>query len=256
MPTPPRNLVGTGRSAHPRRGLRLATWNLHGGRPALGAADLKAVAAVLGGLEADVAGLQEVHRLLPPPGVFQDQPRRLARLLGGFVTFRRSFGVGRWGYGNAALSREPARRVRRVPLPSGREPRALLECDFGPGPAGAPFRLWVVHLGLSAAERERQVAFLRARAGAAELPLLVAGDLNAEPDGPELAALAAAGLRSAVPAECLTFPAGRPERRLDYLLHSPEWEPGEWGCPVTTASDHLPLWVDLRLRSAAGHDEA
>src|SRR5689334_5494936 len=107
--------------------MRVVTYNIHGGRPISGPPDLHAIAEGVRSLEPDLVGLQEVHRYLPPPGVFQDQPHRLATLLGMHVVFRRSLGAGRVGYGNAVFSKAPPVRARRTLLPSEGEQRALVE---------------------------------------------------------------------------------------------------------------------------------
>lgn len=83
------------------------------------------------------------------------------------------------------------------------------------------------------------------------LPLLLGGDLNARPESPVHRALRAAGFRDAWP-ECgrgdaMTFPAGAPDRRIDYLYLSSGIHCLEARVLASDASDHRPLLVRLRL---------
>ena len=86
-----------------------------------------------------------------------------------------------------------------------------------------------------------------------DLPLVVAGDLNATLDDAELAPLLAAGLRSVLPDDAgPTATAFETEdgRRLDHVLVSHHWEVGsaEVAHRAGTASDHYPVVAELRLR--------
>lgn len=233
------------------RRLRIATYNIHGGRPAQGPANLRDTAAVVaslldGGAPA-LVGLQEVHHYLPT-GVWQDQPRQLRRLLGCPVVFRRSFGAGITGYGNALASTQQPDRVRRHLLPSRGEQRSVLEAHLPLW--GESIRVLVTHFGLEAEERYRQAQTLCALIRAEALPTLVLGDLNAAPDSPPLELLAEEGLRHAAPVELLTFPSDTPKERIDYLLHDGRFAPlaGTGHVVCSAASDHAALAADVLLQ--------
>jgi endonuclease/exonuclease/phosphatase family metal-dependent hydrolase len=225
--------------------LRVVTFNIHGGRPRIGQADLKATAAVLAELEADLIALQEVHHYMPPPYVWQDQPARLRKLLRMHVAFRRSFGLGPSAYGNAILSRVRPERVRRVRLPAGYEPRTLLEAEFAGD--GRRFRFLNTHLGLRREERAEQLAVLAKEARRCGLPVILAGDLNAGPEAPEMAVLEQAGLRHCLDPDRATFPCDAPQCRLDYLMVSRHFEVEACRVVETEVSDHLPLAADVVL---------
>ena len=86
--------------------------------------------------------------------------------------------------------------------------------------------------------------------GVANVPTLVLGDLNAPPDAPELAPLLAR-LTDAWPASAgpgFTYPADKPEKRIDYVLVSPHFRVRSATVPTTEASDHRPVVVDLVVR--------
>lgn len=225
--------------------LRVVTFNIHGGRPRQGPPDLPAIARVLAGLEPDLVGLQEVHQYLPPPGVFEDQPRRLGALLDLHVTFRRSFGAGRCGYGNAILARGAPTAARRVLLPGTGERRSLLETRVHVG--GRSLRFLNTHLGLSAEDRRLQAEAIARRVRAEEGPLILVGDLNADPESPEVRLLEEEGLLHCVPPHVLTYPDDTPAWRIDMIMASAHFRSASGGAVPTNASDHLPLVADLVL---------
>jgi len=234
-----------------QRRLRVMTFNVHGGRPVAGAVDLRAVAGVIREVGPDLAGLQELHRWMPPPYVFQDQPRRLRRLLDMELYFRRSFGLGPSGFGNALLSWRKLEVVHRFRLPGGGwrpiEPRVVLEGRGRHG--GRPIRVLNTHLGLSHEQRVRQVRRIADRIRGYTEPLMVLGDLNATPDSPEIELLKAAGLRDCATGEVHTFPCKNATCRLDHILVSGHFEVIRCFAVNTDVSDHLPLVADLVLRS-------
>src|SRR5690606_24256526 len=88
-------------------------------------------------------------------------------------------------------------------------------------------------------------------------PVILAGDLNAMPESAVLKRLLDFMLDSAAlsPAEAFTFPADRPNRRIDYILYNA-------GSGLTCvdfrvidepmASDHRPVVATFTLSNASG----
>ena len=207
-----------------------------------GRRDIPRIASVLRDAGADLVGLQEVHQRLPQSGL-ADQPRGLARATGMRCLFGPALAIGLGRYGNAVLSAVPTRRRAIHRLPGEGEPRAALEVELEMN--GRPFTLFCTHLGLSTAARERQAATLAAAVRDARAPVVLVGDLNAEPDAPELRTLLAAGLRHAAPPEEPTFPADEPRHRIDHILLSSELVCQACRVLTSTASDHLPVAADI-----------
>jgi endonuclease/exonuclease/phosphatase family metal-dependent hydrolase len=231
--------------------LRVLTFNIHGGRPARGPVDLGAIAAVIRKLEPDLVALQEVHCYLPPPYVFRDQPRLLRKLLGMELYFGRTLGLGPVGYGNAVLSRLPGAEFRALALPTtrdrrGLEPRGLIEARVPVGDERV--RFLNTHLGLTAEQRALQVSRIADELRTHHEPVILAGDLNASPESPELQQLLQTGLRDCASDESPTFPAEAPRCRIDHLLVSPHFTVERCYAVETTVSDHRPLVADLQLR--------
>jgi endonuclease/exonuclease/phosphatase family metal-dependent hydrolase len=225
--------------------LRIVSYNIHGGRTEAGAPSLEGIASTLAALQPDLAGLQEVHCRLPPPGVFQDQPRRLRGLLGMHLTFRPSFGTTVCGYGNAVVSCVPPLRVRRVLLPSRGEQRALIDTRFEI--EGVRLRFLVTHFGLSPVERLEQAAVVARELRRDTLPAILAGDLNAGPDAPEMRVLRDAGLSSCVPADLPTYPSSKPAHTIDYVLVTGHFALESAAVVPSPASDHLAVVAEIRL---------
>lgn len=229
-----------GACAPPRTGpvpggeLRVLVYNVHAGKDAAGVESLARVAEVVRSTRADLVLLQEVDRGTLRSGRV-DQPAELARLTGLRAAFGKTLDFQGGAYGLALLSRWPLTGDTLLLLdpPDVRadpafEPRGALRARVAT-PGGA---LHVVNTHLDAsrddAHRRREatalleVAAPLRRGGA---PVLLGGDLNAEPGSAVVAAVRAAGWRDAWE-ECgsgagFTFPARAPVKRIDYLFLSP-----------------------------------
>ncbi len=156
---------------------------------------------------------------------------------------------------NAVLLAEPwllaSSRLERFAGARRWYPRGALVARVSAGSGD----IWAIsiHLGLDGAERARQAErVIDLVAGLDGGLAIVGGDLNATPDMRATARIAAA-LRDAWSqagvGEGWTFPASAPTARIDYVFV------GEGGSVVgatvgasgaATASDHLPVVVDLR----------
>jgi endonuclease/exonuclease/phosphatase family metal-dependent hydrolase len=249
--------------------VRLVTFNIHHGVGDDGRHDLPRLAQVLAAADADVICLQEVDRHFGPRSEDVDQGLLLARALdmqlawGPAVDEPRGAGRPRGEYGNALLSRLPILVSDVHPLPGAGEPRCALrtmvELDGG--------ALWVTttHLSRKSGSRAAQVAALAALHTAPMETGVVVGDFNTTADAAELAALRTgftdawelageredrAGWRFWQHDDGNTHPARSPHRRIDQVWVTE-------GVAVSAAqvldgggaSDHLPLLVDLQVRS-------
>ncbi len=231
-------------------------------------------------LSPDVVTLQEVLEL---PGIAQ--AHELAEGLGYDVTFGRD-GDDHYAFGNAILSRWPARETRTDPLPreGTRENRcivyACLDAPWGKLPVFSTHLNWKLHEGPVRLAQVRFIARLVAeRCGEDDLPAVLAGDFNAEPASDEVRFLA--GLHGSAGeqvyfADCFgvagggtqgaTFvgrnpyaaPVREPDRRIDYVfVRGPnarfEGYPIEakvvfdGGSDGVWASDHLGVWARIGL---------
>ena len=77
----------------------------------------------------------------------------------------------------------------------------------------------------------------------------LAGDFNAVAGSDELQNfMLDTGLINPNREDQPTYPAWKPKRQLDYLLHSPEIIPEHFEIPQVVYSDHLPLLMDFKIR--------
>jgi endonuclease/exonuclease/phosphatase family metal-dependent hydrolase len=223
------------------------------------------IASIIGYYNPDIAMLQEVDEGVPRSREL-DLARELARALdfqhyaiGHNVRLRK----GR--YGNATLSRWPIRRERNIDLTIGfmrrrgcQHTRIAVRT-----PAGGTRRLEVfnLHLGLSARERERQMALLvRSREFAAlpyQVPTVIAGDTNdwrslLRPIFVDMLGFrSATGGNDARERAIATFPSFFPQGALDRVYYrGPLRLVSARRCRLAlsrVASDHLPVIVDFEL---------
>ena len=140
---------------------------------------------------------------------------------------------------NALLGRSGA-EVKRHYFPCGTKKLILeRECDG--------ITVFLVHLGLRARTRARQIAFLREFLPKGR-PVVLTGDFNTFGGEPELDELKSAlGLRNANPTGAATYPAWKPLKQLDYILVSPQIRVDRFEVVPVLYSDHLPLVADLSL---------
>jgi endonuclease/exonuclease/phosphatase family metal-dependent hydrolase len=122
---------------------------------------------------------------------------------------------------------------------------------------GRPLRVFVTHLDYRAdpGVRVQQVADMLGYIGTDTLPTLLLGDLNATPEAAELQPLRAR-MQDVWPERTgpgYTYPAERPEKRIDVILTSGYIiAVRSVTVPVTLASDHRPVVAQLHLFSALG----
>lgn len=227
--------------------LRIASYNIHKSKGGDGRFDPSRVIDVINALSADVLALQEVDFR------FRGRPSALplATLREGCAlepveltpTGPDSLG---W-HGQTLLLRKgiTLSGLRSLSLP-GLEPRGALIADLDAG--SGPLRLAGVHLGLRRSNRRAQLAHIRAalREGVVA-PALIIGDFNEWATSRGLEALHGFALTTPGP----SYPARAPFGRLDRLASGPGVSVLRSGVfdsgLARRASDHLPIWADVRL---------
>jgi endonuclease/exonuclease/phosphatase family metal-dependent hydrolase len=235
--------------------LRVASYNIHHGAGTDGALDLERIARVIGAMRADVVGLQEVDRHWSERSDFVDQAAWLSRRLGMRVVYGANLdldplqpGQPRRQYGTAILSRYPILSWRNTYLPrfGDHEQRGLLEAVVTV--RGTRVRVADTHLQHNDnLEREAQAARIVELLGPDPRRTVLLGDLNAVPGTPEIETLTGVFVDSWAAVgdgAGFTYPAELPDRRIDYVLASPDVRPVAARVPATDASDHLPVVVD------------
>jgi endonuclease/exonuclease/phosphatase family metal-dependent hydrolase len=247
-------------AATPSREIRVLVYNVHAGKDAAGADNLARVADLVRDVGADLVLLQEVDRGTRRSGQV-DQPDVLARRTGFAVAFGKTLDYDGGEYGIAVLSRWPIVRRVLVRLPV-EPPQQRAGGSYEPRGAqqvmvrrlGGDVAVVNTHLDPSREDhyRRQEIQTVLAVARDAGPLVLVGGDFNSTPDSHVQAEARRGGLRDAW-LECgrgdgFTYPADTPTKRIDYLYLT-----GTATCTravvlETTASDHRPLLVTVRLR--------
>lgn len=238
--------------------LRVMTFNLHHGVGVDGRLDLDRAATLVEATGAEVVAVQEADSHLGPRSGYVDQPLWLARRLLADVAYGATLdlppaepGGARRRYGTALLSRHQLRgpAARALPTVPGAEPRGYVTATIDLG--GTRVRLVATHLQQdSAAARATQARALADEVTADDGPIVLLGDLNAEPGTPELAALTdhlADAWVAAGDGLGTTFPSDRPRLRIDAVLVSPGIAVTAAAVVASDASDHRAVVADLLI---------
>ncbi|WP_337833479.1 endonuclease/exonuclease/phosphatase family protein [Desulfotruncus arcticus] len=225
--------------------LSVVSYNIKHGLGIGGKVSLKTIASTIASTGADIAGLQEVDYLRPRSG-FMIQSRKLGQMLSMQSVFGptiKCFGLPR--FGNAILSKFPVSGWVNYQLPSKWEKRCLLKVKIKAENKDIAF--FCVHLGLNQLERIKQVNKIIEYAWEEPGPLILVGDFNARPDSDEIKKIKT--LFRPVDPEGLwpTFPANKPEHKIDYIFYSAHWKLIKPFLINSQASDHLPLGAEFEL---------
>jgi endonuclease/exonuclease/phosphatase family metal-dependent hydrolase len=226
------------------------TYNIHSAFGSLGRHDPEAIAQVIEDSGAQVVALQEISRDRLLDGG-SDLVTWLSRRLDMPIVFN---GTEEPHWGNAILSRLPvlAHGSGELPRDGSLIGRGYTWAEID---VGADDPLLVVNTHLHQIEEDHDVRLEQVPVlldfwdGRPNLILL--GDLNAEPDAPEIALLAEAGLidswLEAGSGPGLTWSVVDPQKRIDWIWHSPDLVGTQAELIQTLASDHLPLVVQIAV---------
>ncbi len=227
---------------------RVMTFNIHSAFSREGRLDPEEIARVIEAGGADVVALQEVSRGWLIDGSV-DLVYWLARRTGMQVVFA---GTADPIWGNALLSRVGFLETGAGPLPSE---SVLLGRGYVWGLVdlgwSEPVRVIGTHLHHIESEpgpRLEQIPVLLNVWGGGPRTVIL-GDLNAEPDWPEMDLMRQAGLLDAWSlagdGAGLTWPADDPVKRIDWVWLSPDLGAAGAETIASTASDHLAVSADL-----------
>ncbi|GHI00100.1 endonuclease/exonuclease/phosphatase family protein [Neobacillus kokaensis] len=238
--------------------IKVMTYNIHHGRTDA-ILDLKRIAVLIKTSGADVIGLQEVDNHFSERSNFEDQAKWLANYLDMHFAYGANLdfdplqeGGNRRQYGTAVLSKYPilsAENHLLTTIPNLSEQRGLLETVINV--KGNHVQFYNVHLDDQRAElREQQIKEIHNIAHQKEGTSIFVGDFNATPESAEIRKMTAQ--YKDVFAELnqnndFTFPADKPDSRIDYIFTSKNVEICNCKVINTIASDHLPITAELVL---------
>ncbi|MFK7691877.1 endonuclease/exonuclease/phosphatase family protein [Paenibacillus sp. HJGM_3] len=235
--------------------LRVMDYNIHYGMGSDGVVNLERIAQVILASGADVIGLNEVDRYFDPRSNYEDQIGWLAERLGmyyayGPSTYKKPIpasGNNRREHGAAVLSKYPIVSVsNRVHTEYDTHFRALLETKIDV--QGKLFYFYVTHWGVEASDRLSQAEEALEWTGERQGPKLLVGDLNAEPNAPEIETILT-GFSDAFVDQpnAYTFKSTNPTKRIDYILGNDYIAFENSTVIQSQASDHFPIVSDVTI---------
>lgn len=234
---------------------RVVTYNIAAGRHA----EVEQIANVLAMLAADVIALQEVASNWEAASESIDQASTLAAMLGMRAFFAPIYSIEsgdvsarRFGLAiltrheivreqNHELTRLSTQEAAGAPRPMPGFPEVVIRID------SLDVRVFDTHLDYRSDPdlRARQVDEMLAIIGMQDMPTVLAGDLNAMPDAPELRSLFDAFADAGRERNAPTYPATAPDRRIDYILHADSCRADFIPVSPAATSDHLPVVADV-----------
>ncbi len=230
--------------------LRVLTYNIHHGVGDDGKLDLQRIADVINAVKPDLVALQEVDKRVERSNHI-DEPAVLAKLTGMHPVFEKNIDFQGGEYGNAILSRSPVIRHvnNKLPQSYADEQRGLLEAHIEHH--GRPVIFYATHFDYRGDDTERLASSVMLKdliEQQSTQTIIVAGDLNTRPDTAVMKKLRKflVDTHNEENGPGYTFPADNPDRRIDYIMHTPRAglkviESRVIDEPV--ASDHRPLLV-------------
>lgn len=229
--------------------IRVMTYNVHNGFNTQGHLDLVALSQVISAAQPDIVALQEVSQgSIVNGGV--DMLSWFSQQLNLPYIFTPA-GDGLWG--QATLSRYPIKLAENYPLPPAATRRTFgyLQIDVG---QAEPLQVINTHYQprygtnqLQLIHTETIINFL------AQHPserFVIMGDLNAEPDTPQMQPFFEHGFIDVIEHAGLvpgnTARSDNPVSRIDYILISSDLTAVDVTIPPSTASDHLSVVATLQ----------
>jgi endonuclease/exonuclease/phosphatase family metal-dependent hydrolase len=231
-------------TTYPQR-LRVMSFNIEGHASLIRSDHIEKIAETIRKYDPDIVGLNEVHRGTWQAR-FRDHTATLAQLTGLNIVFGRSYRFAGGDFGNAVLTKGAILSSEVHDLPGRGEPRSLLETVVAIN--GGRIEFYVTHTAAWAAfgrpARTSQLQCINQHVQASGHPFILAGDLNAPPDTPEMQMfLRSNALRLTGDPEEATHKLLN--QRLDYVLTDPGWRIASARVIDDGPSDHRPVIVEL-----------
>ena len=234
--------------------LKIATYNIAAGLYGdyFKKKDYYISADIIKHINADIIGLNEVGK--PLPKEIEDHTRFIAQHCGyenyifGEAAIYRSY-----PYGNAILSKYPIdkpqvfqiKRHKQL-LPGIYEPRCVLTANIL---CEKPLRIICTHLGLFPDEQKQGILKVCEVVKSEKIPTVFMGDLNTISVSSILAPVRKL-LRDACEIRhdsLKTYPAGKPNRKLDYIFVTEDIIVNNVYTVQKVGSDHLPLAAEIEI---------
>lgn len=233
--------------------VKIMTFNIHHGADAANVDQLDEMAKFIKSSGAELIGLQEVDSVCKRSGNV-DQMKRLGELTGMYFAFARHMAYDGGAYGQGILSKYPISNLRndRITLlkkDGKNDTRALISVEvLLPNKRKVSFAS--VHFALDAPSRllqsDETINYLKTD----KMPVILTGDLNAEPNREEIVNLDKYFV-NVDPNHLFTFPESKAVKTIDYILISKKSLDRIVDYKVfneVKISDHLPAMTTVKLK--------
>jgi endonuclease/exonuclease/phosphatase family metal-dependent hydrolase len=232
--------------------ITVLSYNIYHGENAKGQSNLDAVAQIINTLQPDLVALQEVdNETTRSKGL--DLTSELSKRTEMEGIFGKAMDFAGGGYGEAILSRLPisATKNNLLPYTPNAEPRTALEIKVRL-PNGESLLFVGTHLDhlRNPENRMMQARHIKELYQNSELPIVLAGDLNATPESEPIRLYFQEWSYASQAKPKPTFPSVQPKRKIDYIMYKPRerWRVLESRViDEKIASDHCPVLAVLEL---------
>ena len=227
--------------------IRILSYNVRNGKGMDNITNYQRVADVINRIAPDVVAVQELDSVTQRNnGVYSLGELAQRTLM--HATYAGSIDYQGGKYGIGMLSKEKPVSYKRVPLPGREEKRSLLLVEF------ADYVVCCTHFSLTEEDQQASVELLVTALEGIRKPVFLAGDMNSEYDSQVQAAMRKNFTTLNNPKQ-FTFPSDKPKECIDFIYQLNNGR----RCTVLNrqviaepvASDHLPLFVDIRFPAKA-----
>jgi endonuclease/exonuclease/phosphatase family metal-dependent hydrolase len=233
--------------------VKVMTYNIHHGANAAEVDQLDEMAKFIKSSGAELIGLQEVDSVCKRSGNV-DQMKRLGELTGMYFAFARHMAYDGGAYGQGILSKYPISGMRnnRITLlkkDGAKDSRALISVEVAM-PNKRKLTFASVHFALDAPSRNIQSAETINYLQTDKMPVILTGDLNAEPNQKEIVNLDQYFVNTD-PNHLFTFPESKAIKTIDYIFVSKRSLKKVLNYqvfPENKLSDHLPAMASVTLK--------
>jgi endonuclease/exonuclease/phosphatase family metal-dependent hydrolase/predicted phosphodiesterase len=227
--------------------IRIMSYNVHNFVGMDNKRDYDRIAGVVRAVAPDVVAIQEADSATQrSEGVYT--LRELANRTLMFPIYAPAIEYQGGKYGIGILAKEKPLNVRQIPLPGREENRMLLIAEF------EKYVFACTHFSLTPEDRLASVAIINQAVKGTVKPLFLAGDMNSVPTSAPQVALQETFVILSDTSK-YTIPVVNPNRCIDYIYG---YKNGHTYTILNrrviderVASDHLPLFVDVRLKADA-----
>jgi endonuclease/exonuclease/phosphatase family metal-dependent hydrolase len=220
--------------------VRVMSYNVRNGSGVDGIKDIKRCSKIILDARPDVVAVQELDSMSRRNRKYV--LGEMAKQTGYYDYYHRTIPYRGGAYGIGILSREKALSTEFYPLPCRREPRGLLVVEF------KKYYLLCTHLSLNAQDRLTSVHIIRDIVSKLDKPVFIAGDMNATPSSAPIRAFKEY-TQVLNDVNKFTIPSNNPRKCIDYILgaNGRFKVKKDYVYSDVLASDHLPLYVDVKI---------